>query len=72
MTIGPGTEWSVPGLLPPGAPVFNSDGALSELVDRTRHGGLDLPIVGLTGGTLWDTVGGPSTVGRLHTAQARH
>lgn len=72
MTIGPGTEWSVPGLLPDGAPVFTDDADLSSFVDRSRRTGWDVPVVGLSGGTLWDTVGGPSIVGRLHTAQARH
>ncbi len=72
MTIGPGTEWSVPGVLPPGAPVFDSDKALSAYVDQARRRGAELSVVGLTGGTLWDTVGGPSIVGRLHTPQARH
>jgi hypothetical protein len=37
-----------------------------------QHGGGALRIVGLTGGTLWTTIGGPSVVGRLRTGEARH
>ena len=72
MTIGPGTAWSVSGFLPDGAAVFESDSELSSFVDGARRLGETMPIVGLTGGTLWATVGGPSVVGRLHTANARH
>ena len=72
MTIGPGTEWSVHGLLPAGAPTFASDASLSAFVDARRRSGELLPIVGLTGGTLFDTIGGTSVVGRLHTDQSRH
>jgi YegS C-terminal NAD kinase beta sandwich-like domain len=72
MTIGPGTAWSVPGTLPPGAPVFSSDRALSEALNDARRNGVSMPVVGLTGGTLWTTVGGPSVVGRLTTTEARH
>lgn len=72
MTIGPGSPWSVPGRLPDDAPVFATDAALSAFVNTRRAGGHDLPIVGLTGGTLWDTIGGTSVVGRLRTDEARH
>lgn len=71
MTVGPGTEWSVPGLLPPGAPTFVTDAALSAFVQARRMSGEPLPIVGLTGGTLFDTIGGLSVVGRLYTDLAR-
>lgn len=71
MTIGPGTEWSVPGLLPVGAPTFSTDAALSAFVHARRVAGESLPSVGLTGGTLWDTIGGSSVAGRLRTEQAR-
>ncbi len=71
MTIGPGTEWSVPGLLPTGAPTFATDASLSEFVHARRSSGEPLPIVGLTGGTLFDTIGGSSVVGRLRTDRAQ-
>ena len=71
MTIGPGTEWSVPGLLPPDAPTFATDASLSAFVEARRRKGEFLPIVGLTGGTLFDTIGGTSVVGRLRTDAAR-
>jgi hypothetical protein len=71
MTIGPGTEWSVPGFLPVDAPTFATDASLSEFVHARRRSGEPLPIVGLTGGTLFDTIGGSSVVGRLRTDRAR-
>jgi YegS C-terminal NAD kinase beta sandwich-like domain len=72
VTIGPGTAWSAPGVLPADAPVFSSDRALSEAVSAARLAGVALPVVGLTGGTLWTTIGGPSVEGRLRTGEARH
>ena len=30
-----------------------------------------MPMVGLTGGTLWEAVGGPTVVGRLQTSESR-
>lgn len=72
MTISPGSAWGEPGLLPAGAPIFSSDAELGDLVRAARRASTALPIVGLTGGTLWDAVGGPSAVGRLHTADAWH
>ena len=72
MTIGPGTGWSVPGLLPIDAPTFANDATLSGFVHARRSSGEPLPIVGLTGGTLFDTIGGTSVVGRLRTDRARH
>lgn len=72
MTIGPGTEWSRPGLLAPGAPILASDRELSDLAQRFRMHGGDLPEVGVVGGTLWQTIGGASVKGRLYTPEARH
>lgn len=72
MTIGPGTSWSHPGLLPAGAVTIASDRALSDLAQRSRIAGQNVPIVGLTGGTLWQALGGPSVPGRLRTPDARH
>ena len=72
MTIGPGTEWSRPGRLAPGAPIVASDRELSDLAQQVRITNGSLPTVGLVGGTLWKTVGGASVKGRLHTAEARH
>ena len=74
MTIGKGTTWGVPGPLPPGAPVTSTDPALRRLVvDHMERGApRPLPAVGLAGGTLWRTVGGPAVPNRLHTAEAMH
>ena len=71
MTIGPGTPWSAPGLLPENAPVFDGDQALSTALAAARAAEATPPVIGLTGGTLWTTLGGLSVPGRLHTAEAR-
>ena len=70
MTIGKGTDWGVPGLLPPGSPSAATDHELRAVVQAVRQAGAEMPIVGLTGGTLWQTMGGPSVVGRLTTSCA--
>ena len=71
MTIAKGQPWGRPGRLPDGAPVAASDAELRELVVRHRVGPTPLPLaVGLTGGALWRTLGGPGAVGRLHRDDA--
>ncbi len=72
MTIGPGTAWSAPGLLPDDAPVFARDSDLANALSAARRQGIAFPPVGLTGGTLWTTIGGASVAGRLRTDEARH
>ena len=71
MTIGKGTEWGRPGTLPPGSPVFDSDAELFRAVNTIRSRGDAVGAVGLTGGTLWEMIGGATVVGRLHTDAAR-
>jgi hypothetical protein len=70
VTIAKGTHWGMPGLLPPGAPMAANDAALRTIVEIARRSGGVVPVVGLTGGTLWQTMGGPSAVGRLTTGSA--
>lgn len=70
MTIGKGTDWGVPGLLPLGSPSAATDHELRAIVQTVRQAGVEMPIVGLTGGALWQTMGGPSVVGRLTTLSA--
>ena len=70
MTIGKGTDWGVPGLLPLGSPSAATDHELRAIVQTVRQAGAEMPIVGLTGGALWQTMGGPSAVGRLTTLSA--
>ena len=52
----------------------DTDAKLGELIvahRRVTSDGKPL-VVGLTGGDLWRTVGGPSAVGRLYTPEAMH
>lgn len=72
MTIRKGSGWGTPGPLPDGAPVIGDDAALQRLVDACRHADQPLPVVGLAGGTLWQTLGGPGIRPRLHRDDAVH
>ncbi len=58
MTIRRGEAWGVVGTVPTPLPAFAGDAALSRFlndVDRDRHAA---PVVALTGGDLWRTLGG--------------
>lgn len=48
--------------------------ALEELHEYSEEnlGPLAVPPIGLTGGALWRTIGGPGSVGRYATNEARH
>ena len=72
MTIRKGVAWGTAGgALPDGAPIIDGDRDLAEFVGRHCHDGHALaPVVGLVGGSLWRTVGGPGARGRLHTPDA--
>jgi len=65
MTIRKGEPWGQPGVLPEGSPVVHSDAQLRALVERCRRRGEELPVVGLLGGDLCRTVGGPGDQRRL-------
>lgn len=71
-----GREWlsqcGKRGRLPEDGLVVASDGELSELLQRHREDRTQIPPVALTGGDLWRTLGGPSSVGRWKTNNARH
>ena len=72
MTIGKGTTWGSPGALPPGSPIVDDDQALRVLVVSAMRNGTNLPPIGLAGGSLWRTLGGPSSgrrLGRLGVGQ---
>ncbi len=56
MTLSHGEQWGMPGLLPPDAPVANSDAELAELVQAAGVGGG--LVVALAGGDLCRTLGG--------------
>lgn len=65
MTIRKGSGWGTPGNLPAGAPVVSSDAELAQLVAPATLPDVDGLVVGLLGGDLCRTVGGPGDAGRL-------
>lgn len=67
MTIRKGEPWGAPGVLPDGAPVVDGDAGLRGLVEAARRRGADPPMVGVVGGDLCRTVGGPGDRHRLTT-----
>lgn len=66
MTIRRGAPWGEPGMLPPGAPVVTDDAGLRTHVEAARRHGFATPVVGVLGGDLCRTVGGPGERARLH------
>lgn len=69
MTIGKGQDWGWPGRLPDGAPVVGTD---AEILAAAARSPLDPPVVGLVGGDLHRTLGGPTVPSRLGTDDAHH
>jgi hypothetical protein len=80
MTIGKGTNWGFPGGLSSESPSFASDADLAGYLEAGLAGNyldkvvaqLAMPPIALTGGALWQTIGGPGAVGRYGTSEARH
>ena len=72
MTIAAGQPWGRPGALPIGSEVADSDARLADIIVSTRGSSEAPPSIGLTGGSLWRTVGGPGAIGRLYTGEAMH
>lgn len=64
MTIQKGQPWGEPGSLPADGVVVASDAEARGIVEEARRHGVDPPVLGLTGGDLCKTLGGP---GRLET-----
>lgn len=58
MAIRKGQSWGVQRPLPPDGVVVSSDAAASGAVEEARAAGRAVPVLGLTGGDLWRTVGG--------------
>ena len=71
MTIAKGTDWGYPAELPLESPVHNDDASLFRSINELRSSQTAIGVVGLTGGTLWEMLGGPTCVGRLLTTDAR-
>ena len=71
MTIRKGEGWGEPGTLPPDAPVVLDDAGLRAIVEASRRRGVEPPVVGLLGGDLCRTVGGPGDRTRLASGGVR-
>lgn len=65
MTIRKGEPWGGPGTLAPGAPVVDDDAGLRAIVEAARRANATPPEVGVVGGDLCRTVGGPGDRDRL-------
>jgi len=65
MAIRKGEAWGSPGALAPGSPVVDSDAGLRAIVEQARRTQTPIPMVGLVGGDLCRTVGGPGDHRRL-------
>lgn len=59
MTIEKGVAWGLPGSLPPDGVVVGSDAEAREIVERARRSRRPIPVLGLRGGDLCRTLGGP-------------
>ncbi|MGD9705302.1 MAG: diacylglycerol kinase family protein [Acidimicrobiia bacterium] len=58
MTIRRCEDWGQAGIAPSFLPVFASDAALCRFLNDASRDRRSVPVVGLTGGDLWRTVGG--------------
>ena len=63
MTIERGVDWGRVAPLPAGALLARSDREVAVLLEAARARGTGAPEVGLLGGDLWRTLGGPSRPG---------
>lgn len=70
MTIRKGEAWGLPGALPDDGVVVGSDHDAADVIGQARGAGRRFPALGLVGGDLCRTLGGPGGAGRLHTADA--
>lgn len=70
MSVERGRRWGVPGALPPEGVVVGTDAEARAVVERARRAGEPLPALGLLGGDLCRTLGGPGDEGRLWSDEA--
>lgn len=70
MTIRKGAPWGALGRLPANSPCVDTDAAAAAvLYEAVRVGGRPAT-VGLTGGSIWEMLGGPGVAGRIDTDEA--
>lgn len=71
MTIRKHTPWGSDGTLPGSGVVVSSDREAARVVSRARAAGVEPPMLGLVGGDLCATLGGPGDPDRLFRGGAR-
>jgi hypothetical protein len=67
MTIEKGQAWGEPGTLPADGVTVGSDHAARAIVEAARRANAPLPVLGLTGGDLCRTLGGPGPLATSFT-----
>jgi diacylglycerol kinase family enzyme len=70
MTIRKGAPWGGAGVLPDDGVVVATDAAARAAVEPARRAGEPLPVLGLLGGDLCRTLGGPGDAARLRGPDA--
>ena len=70
MTIRKGEPWGAPGALPDDGVVVRSDAEARAVVTEARRANRPVPALGLLGGDLCRTLGGPGDEGRLRSEAA--
>ena len=68
MTIAKGQPWGAPGALPAGGVVVRTDAEARHVVEAAKFRGEAIPALGLLGGDLCKTLGGPGDERRLRSA----
>ena len=70
MTIEKGRSWGFASPLPPDGVVVSSDRAARAVLEEARRQAKPYPPLGLLGGDLCRTLGGPGDEARLHSSEA--
>jgi len=70
VTIRKGKEYGAIGPLPSGSPIAHSDAELRAIIEEPFLRGISLPTVGLVGGDLCRTLGGPRSLAELEGSNA--
>jgi hypothetical protein len=70
VTIEKGKAWGAPGPLPEDGVVVRSDGEARAVLEDARRAGRPFPVLGVLGGDLCRTLGGPGDEGRLRSERA--
>jgi hypothetical protein len=70
VSAGRGRGWGVSGALPPDGVVVGTDAEARAVVEGARRAGAPLPTLGLLGGDLCRTLGGPGDERRLRSDEA--